>query len=125
MDQLLEKESAGTSGRAVKCRAAGSAGMGGGLRDLAVNAAKCMVGLDGSNRRVQGVLGQVAIVMGQRPYLEPIKTGTNQYDDEKKVAASSEEIAALLAAHVRAWVQLATCVKNDASVPNEKKSALI
>eukprot|EP00959_Pyramimonas_sp_CCMP1952_P098944 2068343-Pyramimonas_sp.AAC.1 len=109
MDHLLKKESAGTSGRAVKHRAVGSAGMDQDLKDLAVNAAKCVVGLDGSNRRMQGVIGQVAIVMEQHPNLEPISTGTKQYDDEKKAAASSEDIAALVPAHVRAWVQLVTC----------------
>eukprot|EP00959_Pyramimonas_sp_CCMP1952_P140329 2936410-Pyramimonas_sp.AAC.1 len=50
--------------------------------------------------------------------------GAKQYDDEKKQASNSEEIAALIPAHVRAWVQLVTHVKNDASVPKEKKATL-
>ena len=94
------------------------------LKELAVNTAKCVVGLDGSNRRMMGVLTQVAIVQEAHPYLEPIKVGTKQYDDERKRMASTEEIAGLVPAHVRAWVQLVTAVKNDASVPTEKKTEL-
>ena len=124
MDKLVAAGSTGLPERAHKQRAVGSAGMDQDLKELAVNTAKCVVGLDGSNRRMQGVLGQVAIVQEGHPYLEPIKVGTKQYDDEKKQVSSSEEIGALVPAHVRAWVQLVTFVKNDASVPPEKKTAL-
>ncbi|CAK0856257.1 unnamed protein product [Prorocentrum cordatum] len=122
MDKLMTLPSATP---ATKHRAVGSAGMDQDVRELAINTAKSVVGIDSSNRRIQGVLGQVALVDEHHPYLEPIKKGAKAYEQEKQATTTSEERSQLVPSHVRAWIELVNCVRADKSVPDKKKTALI